>query len=201
MQYISLPAQPTLAGSLTELLPLQPDHAAALVAAASDGNLWDMKLTVIPGPRTVQQYVATALAGQAAGTVLPFVIVDRRSGSIVGSTRFWKIDTLNRKMEIGHTWLSASVQRSGINTETKYLLLRHAFETMAAVRVQFTTDVLNEKSKAAILRIGATLEGVVRHERIMPDGRKRDSARFSIIDSEWQQVKAMLLQKLAAGTQ
>jgi RimJ/RimL family protein N-acetyltransferase len=102
-------------------------------------------------------------------------------------------------MEIGHTWLSASVHRSGANTEAKYLLLAHAFEVMSAVRVQFTTDELNERSRAAILRIGAKQEGIVRHERIMPDGRKRNSVRFSIIDSEWPDVKAMLLQKMASS--
>ncbi len=116
---------------------------------------------------------------------MPFAIVHRETGRVVGSTRFWKIDRANRKLEIGHTWLGASMQRSGANTECKYLLLVHAFEVLGCVRVQFTTDVLNEKSRAAILRIGATQEGTVRHERIMPDGRKRDSVRFSIIDDEW----------------
>lgn len=128
---------------------------------------------------------------------MPFVIVRRDTGLLVGSTRFWKIDLANRKLEIGHTWLSASAQRSGVNTEAKYLLLRHAFETMRCVRVQFTTDELNEKSRAAILRIGATLEGVVRHERIMPDGRKRNSARYSIIDAEWPEAQLRLRQKMA----
>jgi len=116
---------------------------------------------------------------------------------VVGSTRFWKIDRGNRKLEIGHTGLSASVQRSGVNTEAKFLLLRHAFEVVDCVRVQFTTDELNHKSRAAILRIGAKQEGIVRHERIMPDGRKRNSVRFSIIDAEWPEVRAGLEQKMA----
>jgi RimJ/RimL family protein N-acetyltransferase len=188
--------QPTLMGKLVELRPLQQDHAALLLQAAADGQLWNMKITVVPGPQTVDSYVAAALQGRGAGTVMPFVIVRRDTGEAVGSTRFWKIDRANRKMEIGHTWLSESVQRSGINTEAKYLLLTHAFEVMEAVRVQFTTDELNEKSRAAILRIGAKQEGIVRHERIMPDGRKRNSVRFSIIDSEWADVKAMLQQKM-----
>jgi RimJ/RimL family protein N-acetyltransferase len=188
--------QPTLMGKLVELRPLQQDHAALLLQAAADGQLWNMKITVVPGPQTVDSYVATALQGRGAGTVMPFVIVRRDTGETVGSTRFWKIDRANRKVEIGHTWLSESVQRSGINTEAKYLLLTHAFEVMEAVRVQFTTDELNEKSRAAILRIGAKQEGIVRHERIMPDGRKRNSVRFSIIDSEWADVKAMLQQKM-----
>jgi len=188
--------QPTLTGPTIELRPLQLSHQEALVTAASDGELWTMKVTVVPGPQTAGQYIATALAGQQAGTVMPFVIVKRETGQVVGSTRFWKIDRVNRKLEIGHSWLSASVQRSGVNTEAKYLLLNHAFEAMNAVRVQFTTDELNEKSRAAILRIGAKQEGIVRHERIMPDGRKRNSVRFSIIDSEWPEIKALLQQKM-----
>ncbi|MFM0337177.1 GNAT family N-acetyltransferase [Paraburkholderia fungorum] len=188
--------QPTLTGQHVELRPLQQNHAQALLDAAADGQLWNMKLTVVPGPATVDGYIESALAGREAGTVMPFVIVRRETGAVVGSTRFWKIDRANRKLEIGHTWLGESVQRSAVNTEAKYLLLSHAFEVMQCVRVQFTTDELNEKSRAAILRIGAKQEGIVRHERIMPDGRKRNSVRFSIIDTEWPAVKAMLEEKL-----
>jgi N-acetyltransferase len=188
--------QVVLSGNAVELQPLQDFHGADLVNAASDGELWNMKVTVIPGPETVDGYIATALAGRKAGSVMPFAIVQRETGRIVGSTRFWKIDRKNRKLEIGHTWLGQSVQRSGLNTEMKFLLLQYAFEVMQCVRVQFTTDELNEKSRAAILRIGAKQEGIVRHERIMPDGRKRNSVRFSIIDDEWPEVKAMLLAKM-----
>lgn len=191
--------QPVLTGQRVELHPLEQKHASGLVDAATDGELWNLKVTVVPGPNSIDAYIATALEGERAGTVMPFAIVDRDSGRIVGSTRFWKIDRRNRKLEIGHTWLSASVQRSNVNTECKYLLLSYAFETMECVRVQFTTDELNEKSRAAILRIGAKQEGIVRNERIMPDGRKRNSVRFSIIDSEWADVKAMLLARLAAS--
>lgn len=191
--------QPVLTGQRVELHPLEQKHASGLVDAATDGKLWNLKVTVVPGPNSIDAYIATALEGERAGTVMPFAIVDRDSGRIVGSTRFWKIDRRNRKLEIGHTWLSASVQRSNVNTECKYLLLSYAFETMECVRVQFTTDELNEKSRAAILRIGAKQEGIVRNERIMPDGRKRNSVRFSIIDSEWADVKAMLLARLAAS--
>lgn len=189
-----------LSGKRVELLPLRAEHAPQLLQAAKDGELWNMKVTVIPGPSTVEQYIATALGGRDAGTVMPFAIVHRETGRIVGSTRFWKIDRQHRKLEIGHTWLSQSMQRSGLNTEMKFLLLRHAFEEMNCVRVQFTTDELNEKSRAAILRIGARQEGIVRHERIMPDGRKRNSVRFSIIDDEWPQVKAMLLEKMSRAS-
>lgn len=189
--------RPTLTGPSIELRPLEITHRDALLEASADGELWNMTVTVVPGPDTVDGYIATALAGRETGSVMPFVIARRGSGEILGSTRFWKIDRVNRKLEIGHTWLRASAQRSGVNTEAKFLLLVHAFDVMSAVRVQFTTDELNEKSRAAILRIGATQEGIVRHERIMPDGRKRNSVRFSIIDSEWPGVKAMLQRKIA----
>ncbi|WP_250455293.1 GNAT family protein [Caballeronia sp. ATUFL_M2_KS44] len=186
-----------LLGNAIDLRVLDSADAPRLVAAAADGELWNLKVTVVPGPSTIDQYVATALRGHQEGHVVPFVVVARDSGAIVGSTRFWKIDRANRKLEIGHTWLSRSVQRTAANTEAKYLLLRYAFEVMQCVRVQFTTDELNEKSRTAILRIGAKQEGIVRHERIMPDGRKRNSVRFSIIDTEWPDVKAALEDKLA----
>jgi N-acetyltransferase len=189
--------QPTLVGNTIELRPLQAEHALDLVTAAADGELWNLKVTVVPDTDTIDAYMARALEGRQAGTVMPFVIVLRETNRIVGTTRFWKIDRANRKLEIGSTWLSASVQRSGANTEAKYLLLQWAFEVMQCVRVQFTTDELNEKSRAAILRIGAKEEGIVRNERIMPDGRKRNSVRFSIIDTEWPDVKAMLERRLA----
>lgn len=191
-----LPVQPTLLGQTVELKPLQQEHAADLLQAAADGQLWNIKLTVVPGCGDIDDYIATAQQGRRAGTVMPFVISLCDSGRIVGTTRFWKIDQTNRKLEIGHTWLSESVQRTRVNTEAKYLQLSHAFEVMKSVRVQFTTDELNAKSRAAILRIGAKEEGVIRHERIMPDGRQRNSVRFSIIDTEWPDVK-VLLQRMA----
>ncbi|GAB5100346.1 GNAT family protein [Caballeronia sp. GAWG1-1] len=188
--------QPTLEGPRVQLRPLQRDDAQALLDAAADGELWNLAVTVVPNADTIARYIDAALAGRDAGTVMPFVIVRRDTGKVAGSTRFWKVDRANRKQEIGHTWLAASAQRTGINTEAKLLLLTHAFETMQCVRVQFTTDELNAKSRAAILGIGAKQEGIVRHERIMPDGRKRNSVRFSIIDDEWPGVKATLLAKL-----
>lgn len=188
---------PRLTGQHVELLPLRAEHADALLNAAADGELWNLKVTVVPGPGTVEGYIAKAVKGLEEGTVLPFAIRDRRTGRIVGSTRFWKVDRANRKLEIGHTWLALSAQRTSINSEAKLLLLTYAFEELDCVRVQFTTDELNEKSRAAILRLGAVQEGIVRHERIMPDGRKRNSVRFSIIDSEWPEVKARLLQRLS----
>lgn len=190
----------TLSGNTIRLRVLEPADAPALIDAAADGELWNLRVTVVPGPSTIGQYISSALRGYEEGHVIPFVIIALNSGRIVGSTRFWKIDSGNRKLEIGHTWLSQSAQRTAANTEAKYLLLKHAFEVMQTVRVQFTTDELNEKSRAAILRIGAKQEGIVRHERIMPDGRKRNSVRFSIIDTEWPDVKKSLEEKLARRT-
>ncbi|OAE10674.1 GCN5 family acetyltransferase [Pseudomonas simiae] len=188
--------QITLTGTTVELQPLQREHAAALVEAAADGELWNLNVTHVPGPETVAKYIDLAIAGREAGTMIPFAIVRRDGGQVLGSTRFWKVDRVNRKLEIGHTFLAQSTQKTSVNTESKLLLLTYAFEVLACVRVQFTTDELNEKSRAAILRLGAVQEGIVRHERIMPDGRKRNSVRFSIIDSEWSQVKANLQAKL-----
>ncbi|CAG9195823.1 GNAT family N-acetyltransferase [Burkholderia vietnamiensis] len=193
----SLPAQPTLTGEHIVLRPLAASDRQALLDAAADGELWNLKVTVVPDERTVDAYLDTALQGRAAGTLMPFAIVERASGRVIGSTRFWKIDRNNRKLEIGHTWLSASAQRTRANTEAKWLLLAYAFDTLQCVRVQFTTDELNEKSRAAILRLGAKQEGIVRHERIMPDGRKRNSVRFSIIDGEWPAIRDRLKAKLA----
>lgn len=185
-----------LHGKHIHLRPLLGSDADALVAAASDGELWRLNVTVVPSADTVKAYIDTALSGQAQGTVLPFVTVANSTGAVIGSTRFWKIDSHNRSLEIGHTWLAKSWQRSVANTEAKYLMLRHAFETLACIRVQFTTDEFNEASRRAILRLGAVEEGLIRNERIMPDGRKRTSVRFSIIEDEWPAVEAHLCARL-----
>lgn len=189
-------SQPTLSGRLVVLRPLVPEHEGALLEAAADGELWNLKVTVVPGPQTVRQYIAAALARKREGSAMPYVIVRKDTGRIVGSTRYWKIDAANRRLEIGSTWLSASAQRTGINTEAKYLMLEYAFEAMRCVRVQFTTDQLNARSRAAIMRLGARPEGIVRNERIMPDGRKRNSVRFSILDTEWPEARALLQARL-----
>lgn len=188
-----------LAGPRIELHPLRTSDAESLVAAASDGELWNLPFTIVPSAETVDDYIREALEGRDAGTVMPFVTVLRDTGRVIGSTRFWKIDRRNRKLEIGGTWLAASWQKTFVNTEAKFLMLRAAFEELACVRVQFTTDEANAKSRAAILRLGAREEGVVRNERIMPDGRKRNSVRYSIIDNEWPGVKKQLEVRLHAS--
>ncbi|WP_353327755.1 GNAT family N-acetyltransferase [Chitiniphilus shinanonensis] len=187
-----------LVGQTILLRELRATDAGALVEAAADGELWQSPVTVIPSAATVEDYIERALRGQRAGTVLPFATVERASGRIIGSTRFWKIDREHRRLEIGSSWLARSWQRTAANTEAKFLMLQHAFEAWDCVRVQFTTDVLNAASRAAILRLGAVEEGVIRNERIMPDGRKRTSVRFSIIDEEWPAVRQRLLERLAA---
>lgn len=185
-----------LEGPRVRLRPLQAGDAEALLAAAADGSLWQLTTTVVPSPDSVHEWIDTALQGRAAGTMEPFVTVVKDGERVVGSTRMWKIDRLNRRLEIGATWLARAWQRSFVNTEAKYLMLRHAFEQLDCVRVQFTTDESNHASRDAILRLGARYEGLIRHERIMPGGRKRNSLRFSIIDDEWPAVRERLLQRL-----
>ncbi|GAA5566187.1 hypothetical protein Asch03_03730 [Acinetobacter schindleri] len=191
-----MPLNITLSSHRIRLRILTIEDSRDLVTAASDGELWNLPFNVVPSAETVDDYIQHALEGYQAGTVLPFVVEDIATRKIIGSTRFWKIDRKNLKLEIGSTWYSKSWQRTYANTEAKYLLLQYAFEELNCVRVQFTTDVLNEKSQNAILRLGAQKEGVVRNERIMPNGRKRNSVRFSIIDEEWPSIKDNLIKKL-----
>lgn len=188
---------PILEGPHVIRRPLEPTDASALVAAAADGELWTLPFTVVPSSSTIQAYIEKALSGQSSGAVMPFAVSLANSGEVIGSTRFWKIDHINRKLEIGHTWYAQTWHRTAVNTETKLLLLRHAFEKLDCIRVQFTTDILNERSQRAILRLGAKQEGILRNERIMPNGRKRTSVRYSIIDDEWPEVRARLEQRLS----
>jgi RimJ/RimL family protein N-acetyltransferase len=146
-------------------------------------------------------YIRTALEAQAAGTALPFVTVERASGRIVGSTRYMNIDVPNRRVEIGSTWIAGPWQRTVVNTEAKYLMLRHAFEELGCIRVELKTDSLNERSRTAILRIGARQEGIFRNHMITWSGRLRHSVFFSIIDAEWTEVKAALEAKLMCAAE
>jgi RimJ/RimL family protein N-acetyltransferase len=186
----------TLEGQQVRLEPLTAAHEAALNAAAADGELWNSTVTIVPSPAEMAAYIAAALAAQAQGHELPFVIIREPTGQVVGTTRFYFIDRENRHVEIGYTWLAASAQRSAVNTEAKLLLLAHAFELWGCIRVAFITDVLNQRSRAAILRLGAKEEGILRNHLIMPGGRYRDSVCFSIIEAEWPEVKARLEGKL-----
>jgi RimJ/RimL family protein N-acetyltransferase len=142
-------------------------------------------------------YIQSALDAQAAGSALPFATVKVPSGQVIGSTRYLNIDRANRRVEIGSTWIAGPWRRTAVNTEAKYLMLRHAFETLGCVRVELKTDALNQRSRNAILRIGASEEGTLRQHMITWSGRLRDSVYFSILDSEWPRVKQDLEQKLA----
>lgn len=186
----------TLEGKYVRLDPLTQAHATALVAAASDGELWQTTVTIIPDHTGIDAYIAAALQGQAQGKELPFVIIHKSSNEIVGTTRFYDISAPDRKAAIGYTWLSRNAQRTPINTECKLLLLTHAFEAWRCVRVELITDILNEQSRNAILRLGAKEEGILRKHLILPNGRVRDSVVFSIIDDEWPDVRVRLAAKL-----
>lgn len=187
-----------LEGRHVRLEPLSPAHAESLIAAAGDGELWNSNVTVVPTRDTMAAYIGAALEAQSRGDELPFAIVRKSSGEdrVVGSTRFYSIDRESRRLEIGYTWLAASAQRTPVNTEAKLLLLTHAFEGLGCIRVALITDALNRQSQAAILRLGAKQEGVLRNHMIMPGGRYRDSVCFSIIEAEWPEVKAQLEAKL-----
>lgn len=188
----------TLAGQHVRLEPLLASHEESLVAAASDGELWNSIVTVVPNRSTVASYIGDALSGQALGRELAFVIVSQATGAVVGTTRFYDIHQTDRRVAIGYTWLSKSAQRTAINTESKLLMLGHAFEQWRFIRVEFITDILNDQSRAAILRLGAKEEGVLRNHMMMPGGRIRASVCFSIIREEWPEVKARLARKLGA---
>jgi len=195
----------TLEGQHVRLEPLLEAHEEALIAAAADGELWNSTVTIVPTRATMATYIEAALEGQAQGRELPFVII-RKGGTgipavnyrseVVGTTRFYEIVPADRRVAIGYTWLSASAQRSAVNTESKLLLLTHAFDHWQCVRVELLTDLLNQQSRAAILRLGAKEEGTLRSHMIMPNGRIRDSVVFSIIREEWPEVKARLAAKL-----
>jgi N-acetyltransferase len=190
----------TLEGRHVRLEPLLLSHQDALIEAASDGELWTLPYTIVPSKETIAEYIGNTLQAQEQGREQPFTIFDKARNAIVGSTRYTEINEANRKLEIGYTWLARSAQRTAINTEAKYLLLKHAFEYLKCVRVELVTDVLNERSRAAILRIGAKQEGVLRNHMIMPNGRIRDSVCFSIIEAEWPGVKERLLARLGSAT-
>jgi len=185
-----------LEGESVILAPLKLDYLDDLWKAAAHDSLWLWTMDIIKIKDDLQRYVETALNEFERKVSLPFVTIEKSSNTIIGSTRFGNIDTKNRKAEIGWTWINPRWQRTQVNTETKFLMLRHAFEIWQCVRVELKTDALNEKSRNAILRIGAKEEGILRRHLITDAGRFRDTVYFSIIDSEWQTVKANLNEKL-----
>jgi N-acetyltransferase len=187
----------TLEGQRVRLEPLSMQHHAALCAVGLMEEIWKWTTSLVLTPDDMWTYMETALREQAEGQSLPFATIDKATNTIVGSTRFGNIDRANRRVEIGWTWINPHWQRTHINTEAKYLMLRHAFETWQCIRVELKTDSLNEKSRSAILRIGAKEEGTLRNHMVTYSGRLRHSVYFSVIDSEWPQVKANLEAKMA----
>jgi RimJ/RimL family protein N-acetyltransferase len=181
-----------LEGRYVRLEPLSPDHVPALWAVSDDPELYRYKPYVLRSAADLRRFVTTAQEQHAAGAGLSFATIARDANEVVGSTSFLVADWGHRRVEIGATWVTPRRQRTPINTDAKYLMLQHAFETLGLLRVEFKTDSLNTKSRTALLRIGATEEGTFRNHMVMPDGRSRHSVYFSIINSEWPAVKARL---------
>jgi RimJ/RimL family protein N-acetyltransferase len=185
-----------LEGEHVRLEPLAPAHLPALVALGLDAELWRWTTTKIATESDMRRYLEAALRDAEAGVAVPFATVERASGSVVGSTRFGSIAREHRRVEIGWTWIARDRQRTAINTEAKYLMLRHAFERWGCMRVELKTSALNVRSRAAILRLGATEEGTLRRHMVNQDGSIRDTVYFSIIEEEWPAVRAGLEAKL-----
>jgi N-acetyltransferase len=190
----------TLSTNRLLLRPLERSDETALISAASDGSLWEKRTTTVPRPEEMRAYIEKALSQAAAGTALPFTTVVRDGDLVVGSTRYMNIDLVNHRVEIGTTWIAQSWQRSFVNTHAKFLLLRHAFETLGCIAVELRTHSLNHQSRQAIERLGAKQDGLLRRHMIMPDGHIRDTVVYSIIREEWPLVKEELARRLGADS-
>ncbi len=186
----------TFNGHHAVLEPLSPEHHDALIAAVSDGNLWKLWYTSVPAPERMYSEIERRLDLQKKGSMLPFVIRRQDTGALCGMTGYMNIDAVHKRVEIGSTWTAASAQRTGINTECKLMLLTHAFETMHCIAVEFRTHWINQQSRAAIARLGAKQDGILRNHQRMPDGSLRDTVVFSIIESEWPTIKHHLHHRL-----
>lgn len=182
----------TVKGKNVAVVPLSLDHLDDLTEAAADGELHRLWYTMIPKPENVKKEIERRLALRKQGSMLPFAIVEQKSGKAVGMTTYMNIDATNRRVEIGSTWCRQSVQRSPLNTECKLLLLQYAFENLDCVCVEFRTHFINMQSRRAIERLGAKFDGILRSNMIMSNGSIRDTAVYSIIASEWSTVKAHL---------
>jgi RimJ/RimL family protein N-acetyltransferase len=180
-----------LTGKKVKLIPLELKHSECLYEAGRYPDIWTFTQGRINSLEDSRKYICKALEQKNA---IPFAIVDQESQKIVGSTRFYDISVQNSGLEIGSTWLSPAMWRTSVNTECKYLLLKHCFETIGAIRVQIKTDSRNVRSQRAIERLGAVKEGILRNHMILPDGYVRDSVYYSIIDREWPEVKLRLEQ-------
>lgn len=181
-----------LLSGVVRLEPLRQDHVPALARVGLHPELWRLQPEPIDTKAAMQRYVDSALASQAAGSALPFVIIEQATEEVIGTTRYMDIALPHRRLEIGATWLTPQRQRSGANTHAKYLLLHHAFETLGMIRVVFKTEATNDASRRAILRLGAVEEGLFHKHLIAHDGRLRDMVYFAILDDDWPQVKTRL---------
>jgi RimJ/RimL family protein N-acetyltransferase len=188
---------PPLEGKIVRLEPLSMSHLDGLCAVGLDPGLWKLSPTSVESRAAMEEYIRGALRLHESGMAVPFATIHRPSETIVGSTRFGNIDRCNRRVEIGWTWIARPWQRTGVNTEAKYLMLVHAFEEWNCLRVEFKTDVLNERSRAALMRIGAVEEGILRSHMLTFSGRVRDSVYYSIVRDEWDDVKRRLEAMLA----
>ncbi|MBB5390973.1 MULTISPECIES: GNAT family N-acetyltransferase [unclassified Herbaspirillum] len=186
----------TLKGHFANVEPLSLEHHDALIAAVSDGKLWKLWYTSVPKPENMRAEIERRLLLQQQGSMLPFVIRRNDTGALCGMTTYMNADAANRRVEIGSTWYAASAQRTGINTECKLMMLTHAFEDMHCIAVEFRTHWMNQQSRAAIARLGAKQDGILRNHMRMPDGSLRDTVVFSIIESEWPSVRRHLQYKL-----
>lgn len=190
-----------LEGNSVRLEPMELRHVEALCEVGLDDSLWKLTTTLLRSSSDMRRYVETALDEQRAGKSLPFVTIQKSGGKVVGSTRFGNIEPNHRRVEIGWTWVAQPWQRTAINTEAKLLMLQHAFEVWDCLRVELKTDRLNEWSRRAIERIGAKEEGVLRSHMVAHDGRIRDTVYYSILSSEWPDVRRQLQSLLSAPLQ
>ena len=186
------PPPVTLRGDVVTVEPLRPAHHDALVEVVRDGELWKLWYTKVPAPPDVRAEIKRRLGLLSQGSMLPFVVIENKSGRVVGATSYMHIDAENRRLEIGSTFYAASVQRTAVNTECKRLLLAHAFEALDCIAVEFRTHFFNTASRRAIERLGAKLDGILRSHMRVPNGSLRDTCVYSIIASEWPAVRANL---------
>ena len=191
-------AEKILQNKTVQLVPLREDHERALLLAAADGELWNLKVTSVPDATEVKNYIKTALREQSAGLSIPFVVEYLPSGKLIGCTRYCNIALEHARLEIGYTWYAKSFQKTSVNTECKLLLLENAFEALNCKCVQFKTHHENYASQKAIERLGAKLDGILRNDRLQADGSSRHTYVYSILSSEWQDIKKNLQQKLQA---
>jgi RimJ/RimL family protein N-acetyltransferase len=182
----------TLRGSTATLVPLSNAHHGDLVTATRDGELWKLWYTTVPSPDKMGEEIAKRLDLFDKGSMLPFAVVENATGKAVGMTTYMNVDAGNRRVEIGSTWYAKRVQRSRLNTECKLMLLTHAFDTLNCIAVEFRTSFFNHQSRRAIERLGAKLDGILRNHTILPEGARRDTCVYSIIENEWPSVRTHL---------